>query len=68
MPINDRRIKNAKPTTDKLYKLADGNDPYLQVTPTDGKPWRFDYIMGKRQFNLVAYQSNYLRRFQSFFR
>ncbi len=49
MPLNDRQIKNAKPT-DKPYKLADGNGLYLAVTPAGGKLWRLKYrIAGKEK-------------------
>lgn len=49
MPLNDRQIKNAKPT-DKQYKLTDGRGLYLLIKPNGGKYWRLDYAFaGKRK-------------------
>ena len=49
MPLNDRQIKNAKPTA-KPYKLSDGHSLYLLIRPNGGKYWRFDYALdGKRK-------------------
>lgn len=47
MPLNDRQIRNAKPS-DKPYKLADGGGLYLYVTPAGGRLWRLKYrVAGK---------------------
>lgn len=49
MPLNDRQIRNAKPS-EKPYKLADGHSLYLLVKPNGGKYWRLDYALdGKRK-------------------
>ncbi len=49
MPLNDRQIKNAKPT-DKPYKLTDGGGLHLVITPAGGKLWRLKYrIDGKEK-------------------
>ena len=51
MPLNDRQIKNAKPTgTGKKAKLFDGGGLYLEVTPAGGKIFRLKYrINGKEK-------------------
>ncbi|QED91247.1 tyrosine-type recombinase/integrase [Eikenella exigua] len=51
MPLNDRQIKNAKPTgTGKKAKLFDGGRLYLEVTPAGGKIFRWKYrIDGKEK-------------------
>ena len=51
MPLNDRQIKNAKPTgTGKKAKLFDGGGLYLEVTPAGGKIFRLKYrIDGKEK-------------------
>lgn len=51
MPLTDRQIKNAKPA-DKAYKLTDCSGLYLQVTPTGGKLWRFDYAIANERKTL----------------
>jgi len=63
-PLTDLVCKNAKPgqrpgkrpdgtphpADGKPYKLADGKGLYLQVQPTGGKLWRYDYAyLGKRK-------------------
>ena len=51
MPLNDRQIKNAKPTgTGKKAKLFDGGGLYLEITPAGGKIFRLKYrIDGKEK-------------------
>ncbi|OAM36387.1 integrase [Eikenella sp. NML080894] len=51
MPLNDRQIKNAKPTgTGKKSKLFDGSGLYLEITPAGGKIFRLKYrIDGKEK-------------------
>lgn len=51
MPLNDRKIKNAKPA-DKPYKLNDGAGLYLAVSPAGGKLWRFDYAFDRKRKTL----------------
>jgi integrase len=47
--LTDVAIKKAKPT-DKPRKLSDGGGLYLQIEPTGGKLWRFDFrFEGKRK-------------------
>src|SRR5262245_27866523 len=49
MPLNDTRVRNAKPQT-KTYKLSDGGGMYLLVTPDGARYWRLDYrFAGKRR-------------------
>ncbi|UOO87346.1 integrase arm-type DNA-binding domain-containing protein [Neisseria arctica] len=48
MPLNDRQIKNAKPT-DKPYKLSDGAGLHLVVTPAGGKLWRLKYRIDRKE-------------------
>lgn len=42
MKLNDRKIRNAKPT-DKPYKLTDGNGLFLLVHSNGAKYWRLKY-------------------------
>ena len=51
MPLNDRQIKNAKPTgTGKKAKLFDSGGLYLEITPAGGKIFRLKYrIDGKEK-------------------
>ena len=49
MVLTDVSIKKAKPGK-KTRKLTDGGGLYLQIAPTGGKLWRFDYrFEGKRK-------------------
>ena len=51
MPLNDRQIRNAKPTeTGKKAKLFDGGGLYLEVTPAGAKIFCLKYrIDGKEK-------------------
>ena len=51
MPLNDRQIRNAKPTeAGKKAKLFDGGGLYLEITPAGGKIFRLKYrIDGKEK-------------------
>ena len=42
MPLNDIKIKNAKPE-DKAKKLFDAAGLYLEIAPAGGKWWRLKY-------------------------
>jgi hypothetical protein len=42
MALTDLQIKRAKPK-DKPYKLSDGGNMYLWVTPSGGKLWRWAF-------------------------
>ena len=54
MPLNDRQIKNAKPTgTGKKAKLFDGGGLYLEVTPAGGKIFRLKYRIGGKEKTLT---------------
>lgn len=44
--LNDAKIKAAKPR-EKSYRLGDSGQLYLQVTPSGGRHWRFNYAFGK---------------------
>ena len=47
--LNDPKLRAAQPRT-KAYKLTDGHQLYLFVTPNGGKLWRMDYAFdGKRK-------------------
>ncbi len=48
MPLNDVKIRNAKPK-EKAYKLADGGGLFLWVQPSGGKWWRFKYRFGGKE-------------------
>ena len=49
MKLNDRQIKNAKPS-EKPFKLNDGKGLYLYINRNGGKLWRFDFSYnGKRK-------------------
>jgi Arm domain-containing DNA-binding protein len=49
MPLTDRRVRNARPTT-SAYKLGDGGGMYLLITPDGARYWRLDYrFAGKRR-------------------
>jgi integrase len=48
MALTATAIRNAKPQA-KIYKLADSGGLYLQVRPTGGRTWKYDYrFMGRR--------------------
>lgn len=42
MPLNDLKVRNAKPK-DKPYKLTDSEGLYLHITEKGSKLWRFRY-------------------------
>ena len=49
MNLTDVNIKKAKPNG-KMRKLTDGGGLYIQIAPTGGKLWRYDYRFdGKRK-------------------
>lgn len=52
MPLNDLRIKAAKPK-DKPYKLGDGSGLYLLVHPTGAKYWRLKYRYNGKEKKLA---------------
>ena len=56
MPLNDRQIRNAKPTeAGKKAKLFDGGGLYLEVTPAGGKIFRLKYrIDGKEKIFTIG--------------
>ena len=54
MPLNDRQIRNAKPTeAGKKAKLFDGGGLYLEVTPEGGKIFRLKYRIGGKEKTLT---------------
>ena len=54
MPLNDRQIKNAKPTgTGKKAKLFDGGGLYLEITPAGGKIFRLKYRIDSKEKTLT---------------
>ena len=42
MKLTDVKVKKAKPR-EKMYKLFDGGGLYIQIEPTGGKLWRYQY-------------------------
>ena len=49
MALVDKNIKEAKPR-EKVYKLFDGGGLHIEIVPTGGKLWRYDYrFEGKQQ-------------------
>ena len=49
MPLTDRAIRNAKPST-KPQRLFDAGGLYLEIAPTGGRWWRFKYrFQGKEK-------------------
>lgn len=46
MALNDAKVKAAKPR-DTAYKLTDGGQLFLHVTPAGGKHWRMNYTFGR---------------------
>ena len=49
--LSDVKLRAAKPEV-KPYKLADGHQLYLLVTPTGSKLWRMNYAYGCKQKSL----------------
>jgi integrase len=50
MPLTDTAIRNAKPNSDKAFKLSDEKGLYLLIASSGGKWWRLDYRFdGKRK-------------------
>lgn len=48
MALTATAIRNAKPKA-KIYKLADSGGLYLQIRPTGGMTWKYDYrLFGRR--------------------
>src|SRR3546814_14062293 len=45
--LTDAKVRAAKPRT-KPYKVTDANRLYLLVTPSGGKPWRWNYDSDSR--------------------
>jgi len=52
MPLNEMKIRNAKPK-EKFYKISDSNGLYLHVTEKGGKLWRFKYRFDSK-YKLLA--------------
>lgn len=51
MKLNDRQIKNAKPSS-KIQKLSDGSGLSLVIKPTGGKYWQLNYRFNGKQKTL----------------
>ena len=48
MPLNDMTVRSAKAKA-KPYRLTDERGPYLLVSVTGSRLWRFDYrFLGRR--------------------
>ncbi|MDP3295902.1 MAG: Arm DNA-binding domain-containing protein [Nevskia sp.] len=52
MPLNDPKLKNAKPG-DKPVKLSDGGGLYLLIQPSGSKLWRLNYRFAGKQKTLA---------------
>jgi len=52
MPLTDKAILKAKPTT-KARKLFDGGGLYIEVAPSGGKLWRLKYRFDGREKRLA---------------
>lgn len=48
MKLTDNKIKSLKPR-DKQYKISDGKNLFLLVTPNGAKYWRYKYIFNGRE-------------------
>jgi hypothetical protein len=47
--LTETKIKNTKPK-ERMYRLADGDGLFFQVSPKGGKYWRFRYLyLGKEK-------------------
>jgi len=44
--LSDTKVRNAKPA-EKPYKLSDGEQLYLHVSPAGGRSWRMNYQFGR---------------------
>jgi len=53
MPLTDTRIRKAKKSTRKPYKLTDNAGLHLEVRPSGSKLWRYRYRIGGKE-NLFA--------------
>lgn len=49
MPLTAAQVKNAKPESDRDYKLADEKGLYLLVTRKGAKSWRLKYRIGGKE-------------------
>ena len=52
MALTDIAVKNSKPK-EKAYKLSDGHGLYLQISPSGGKLWRYDFAINKHRKTLA---------------
>jgi hypothetical protein len=48
MALSDTKARTANPKS-KQYKLIDGNELFLLVSPAGGKWWRFNYRFGGKE-------------------
>ena len=55
MKLTDTKIRNQKPR-EKQYKISDGKNLFMLITPTGAKYWRYKYIFAgaKRKFSQLA--------------
>ena len=44
--LTDTKIRNAK-AAEKAYKLSDGGQLYLHISPAGGRSWRMNYQFGR---------------------
>lgn len=48
MKLTDTKIRNLKPR-EKQYKVSDGKNLFLVITPAGGKYWRFKYLFASKE-------------------
>ncbi len=51
-PLTETKIKKLKPK-DRLYRVADGNNLYIEVKPTGAKFWRFRFKLNGK-YSMVS--------------
>lgn len=52
MALTDTKIRNLKPK-ERPYRVTDAHSLYLQITPSGGKHWRFNYTNQGKQKTLA---------------
>lgn len=52
MPLTDTQLRKLKPA-EKKYRLSDGGNLYIEITPKGSKLWRMAYAFEKKQKTLA---------------
>jgi hypothetical protein len=55
-PLTETQVKNPKPEV-KTYRLSDGGNLYLEITPTGSKLWRMKYRRPNKKENRLSFGS-----------